>query len=131
MALERLRNTPPPDGRGVELGKYPSPVNCFAWLQLGEREWWLAMSCSTPRADGIRDPVWSRRGQSTAYVTLHKGARTTRATPRPTMTSQDSIDESLYSRQLYVLGHDAMKQMSSSSVLIVGVQGLGAEIGTL
>lgn len=47
------------------------------------------------------------------------------------MTSQDSIDESLYSRQLYVLGHDAMKQMSSSSVLIVGVQGLGAEIGTL
>lgn len=44
------------------------------------------------------------------------------------MSSQDQIDESLYSRQLYVLGHDAMKQMSSSSVLIVGLQGLGAEI---
>ncbi|THH10090.1 hypothetical protein EW145_g1564 [Phellinidium pouzarii] len=38
------------------------------------------------------------------------------------------IDEGLYSRQLYVLGHEAMKKMASSNVLIVGVQGLGAEI---
>ena len=44
------------------------------------------------------------------------------------MSSKDTIDESLYSRQLYVLGHDAMKQMSSSNVLIVGALGLGAEI---
>lgn len=42
--------------------------------------------------------------------------------------SQPTIDESLYSRQLYVLGHDAMRQMSSSNVLIVGLHGLGAEI---
>lgn len=40
------------------------------------------------------------------------------------------IDESLYSRQLYVLGHEAMKRMSSSHVLIAGLRGLGAEIGT-
>lgn len=38
------------------------------------------------------------------------------------------IDEGLYSRQLYVLGHEAMKKMASSNVLIVGVQGLGVEI---
>ena len=38
------------------------------------------------------------------------------------------IDESLYSRQLYVLGHEAMKRMGSSNVLIVGLRGLGAEI---
>lgn len=38
------------------------------------------------------------------------------------------IDESLYSRQLYVLGHEAMKRMSASNVLIVGLKGLGAEI---
>ena len=38
------------------------------------------------------------------------------------------IDESLYSRQLYVLGHEAMKRMSSSNVLIVGLRGLGVEI---
>lgn len=39
------------------------------------------------------------------------------------------IDESLYSRQLYVLGHDAMKKMSITNVLISGMKGLGIEIG--
>ena len=39
------------------------------------------------------------------------------------------IDESLYSRQLYVLGHEAMKRMSASHVLVVGLRGLGVEIG--
>ncbi|KAF8709540.1 Ubiquitin activating enzyme, partial [Rhizoctonia solani] len=38
------------------------------------------------------------------------------------------IDEGLYSRQLYVLGHEAMKRMAASNVLIVGVKGLGVEI---
>ncbi|KAL1918648.1 uncharacterized protein VTP21DRAFT_2670 [Calcarisporiella thermophila] len=39
-----------------------------------------------------------------------------------------NIDEGLYSRQLYVLGHDAMKRMGTSSVLIIGLKGLGVEI---
>ena len=39
------------------------------------------------------------------------------------------IDESLYSRQLYVLGHEAMKRMGSSHILIAGLRGLGVEIG--
>ncbi|KAG0686485.1 E1 ubiquitin-activating protein [Pichia californica] len=38
------------------------------------------------------------------------------------------IDESLYSRQLYVLGKDAMIKMASSNVLIIGLKGLGLEI---
>jgi ubiquitin-activating enzyme E1 len=38
------------------------------------------------------------------------------------------IDENLYSRQLYVLGRDAMKKMGTSSVLISGLGGLGVEI---
>src|SRR5271163_3048992 len=38
------------------------------------------------------------------------------------------IDESLYSRQLYVLGHEAMKRMSASNILVVGLKGLGVEI---
>lgn len=42
--------------------------------------------------------------------------------------STPKIDEALYSRQLYVLGHEAMLQMLSSSVLIVGLKGLGVEI---
>jgi len=42
--------------------------------------------------------------------------------------SNGEIDESLYSRQLYVLGHEAMKRMGSSNVLVVGLRGLGVEI---
>lgn len=45
----------------------------------------------------------------------------------PVVTNNE-IDESLYSRQLYVLGHEAMKRMSESNVLIVGLKGLGVEI---
>ena len=40
----------------------------------------------------------------------------------------DDIDESLYSRQLYVLGHEAMQRMAKSSILIIGAGGLGIEI---
>ena len=42
--------------------------------------------------------------------------------------NHDEIDESLYSRQLYVLGHEAMRRMQASNVLIVGMGGLGVEI---
>jgi ubiquitin-activating enzyme E1 len=38
------------------------------------------------------------------------------------------IDEGLYSRQLYVLGHEAMRRMAASDVLISGINGLGVEI---
>eukprot|EP00762_Andalucia_godoyi_P003411 ANDGO_06581.mRNA.1 Ubiquitin-activating enzyme E1 1 len=38
------------------------------------------------------------------------------------------IDESLYSRQLYVLGHEAMNRMSSAHVLLVGLSGAGVEL---
>jgi len=42
--------------------------------------------------------------------------------------TEKDIDEGLYSRQLYVLGHDAMRRMGKSDVLISGVRGLGVEI---
>ncbi|KAJ1967860.1 E1 ubiquitin-activating protein [Dispira parvispora] len=42
--------------------------------------------------------------------------------------AEQQIDEGLYSRQLYVLGREAMQKMSASNVLIVGLQGLGVEI---
>uniref|UniRef100_A0A8C6MRW1 Ubiquitin-like modifier-activating enzyme 1 n=1 Tax=Mus spicilegus TaxID=10103 RepID=A0A8C6MRW1_MUSSI len=42
--------------------------------------------------------------------------------------SEADIDESLYSRQLYVLGHEAMKMLQTSSVLVSGLRGLGVEI---
>ena len=45
------------------------------------------------------------------------------------MSETTTIDESLYSRQLYVLGEEAMKRMNASSALIIGMKGLGVEIG--
>ncbi|KAK6204674.1 uncharacterized protein RJT21DRAFT_117116 [Scheffersomyces amazonensis] len=38
------------------------------------------------------------------------------------------IDEGLYSRQLYVLGKEAMLKMQNANVLIIGLKGLGIEI---
>jgi len=43
-------------------------------------------------------------------------------------TGNGEIDENLYSRQLYVLGHEAMRKMANSDVLISGMNGLGVEI---
>ena len=47
------------------------------------------------------------------------------------MQEETQIDEGLYSRQLFILGHESMKQMAKCNVLIVGVSGLGVEIGTI
>ncbi|KAH6577593.1 hypothetical protein BASA61_006286 [Batrachochytrium salamandrivorans] len=46
----------------------------------------------------------------------------------PMDTDMPLLDEGLYSRQLYVLGRDAMEKMSLSNILIVGLKGLGVEI---
>jgi ubiquitin-activating enzyme E1 len=44
------------------------------------------------------------------------------------ISKEDVIDEDLYSRQLYVMGHEAQKRMAKSDVLIVGLNGLGVEV---
>ena len=44
------------------------------------------------------------------------------------MESTQTIDENLYSRQLYVLGHKAMENLSNARVLLSGLGGLGNEI---
>lgn len=47
------------------------------------------------------------------------------------MDVADQIDEGLYSRQLYVMGHEAQRRMAASDVLVAGLNGLGVEIGAL
>ena len=47
------------------------------------------------------------------------------------MESDAKIDESLYNRQLYVLDHLSMQKITQNNVLIIGMNGLGAEIGIL
>ena len=48
----------------------------------------------------------------------------------PAAGDSSSIDEGLYSRQLYVMGREGQARMATSDVLIVGLNGLGVEIGT-
>lgn len=38
------------------------------------------------------------------------------------------VDETLYSRQLYVLGQEASRRMAASSVLVCGLGGVGVEV---
>ncbi|KAF6002095.1 E1 ubiquitin-activating protein [Cyanidiococcus yangmingshanensis] len=39
-----------------------------------------------------------------------------------------AIDESLYSRQLYVMGHEAQRRLAAATVLVIGLTGTGTEI---
>lgn len=48
-----------------------------------------------------------------------------------TQSNNADLDYNLYNRQLYVLGPDAMKRMQQSNVAIIGLSGLGVEIGML
>jgi ubiquitin-activating enzyme E1 len=41
----------------------------------------------------------------------------------------EQIDTDLYSRQLYVLGLNAMKKMAQSNVFLSGLDALGVETG--
>lgn len=73
-------------------------------------------------ADNSVDPPAKKRK-------LNKGEPHTNSTMANNGTRvEEEIDEGLYSRQLYVLGHDAMRRMASSDVLISGLGGLGVEI---
>ncbi|CAM9875266.1 ubiquitin-like modifier-activating enzyme 1 isoform X1 [Lampetra fluviatilis] len=66
-----------------------------------------------------------------SYCTASKAAKT--SLPKDADMAKNGgndvdIDEGLYSRQLYVLGHEAMKRMQRSDVLVSGMRGLGVEI---
>ena len=58
---------------------------------------------------------------------LAKKSRMTRAAA-PAGAAPE-IDEDLHSRQLAVYGRESMRRMAASNILIVGVAGLGVEIG--
>jgi ubiquitin-activating enzyme E1 len=58
----------------------------------------------------------------------NSGNKKTMANGNNEKNQHGDIDEGLYSRQLYVLGHEAMRRMASSSVLVSGLGGLGVEI---
>ncbi|GFR86122.1 ubiquitin-like modifier-activating enzyme 1 [Elysia marginata] len=85
----------------------------------------LGMSCGNGSP-----PVKRARTDANSF---QNSAQDKAANNTETMSAQkngkpEDIDESLYSRQLYVLGHEAMRKMAHSNVLIAGMGGLGVEI---
>ncbi|XP_067683201.1 ubiquitin-like modifier-activating enzyme 1 [Haliotis asinina] len=63
-----------------------------------------------------------------ANCTNNSGVATNSRVDMAQNGATDEIDEGLYSRQLYVLGHEAMRRMANSNILISGMRGLGIEI---
>lgn len=80
----------------------------------------VAESSVDPPAKKRRVASTGGADEPTTIADMAKNGSTSRAPAE--------IDEGLYSRQLYVLGHDAMRRMASSDVLISGLGGLGVEI---
>jgi len=79
------------------------------------------MSSAGRSLSPVEPPSKKRRTtgvDSTANEMAHNGSS----------NGNGEIDEGLYSRQLYVLGHDAMRRMAKSDVLISGLRGLGVEV---
>lgn len=74
-------------------------------------------------ADNSVDPPAKKRKLNTGDT-----ARSNSSAMANNGTRMEDIDESLYSRQLYVLGHDAMRRMARSDVLVSGLGGLGVEV---
>lgn len=61
------------------------------------------------------------------------GKRAKMAEPMQVDSSEQGavkIDEDLHSRQLAVYGRESMSRMAAATVLILGVKGLGVEVGT-
>ncbi|PSN34011.1 Ubiquitin-like modifier-activating enzyme 1 [Blattella germanica] len=80
--------------------------------------------------DNSVDPPAKKRkfatGDSTAAISVSQA--TSDMAQNGSSHSNEEFDEGLYSRQLYVLGHEAMRRMATSDVLISGLGGLGVEV---
>ncbi|KAL1444776.1 hypothetical protein MTO96_029484 [Rhipicephalus appendiculatus] len=77
------------------------------------------------------DPTPPAKKRRTDDGSSHDASAKANGQQAPTGSSGQNppdIDESLYSRQLYVLGRDAMLRMAQSDVLVCGMGGLGVEI---
>ncbi|XP_047102553.1 ubiquitin-like modifier-activating enzyme 1 [Schistocerca piceifrons] len=74
------------------------------------------------------DPPAKRRKIDSKYTAVVKTVSSDTNMAVNGVNGVAEIDEGLYSRQLYVLGHEAMRRMATSDVLISGLGGLGVEI---
>uniref|UniRef100_A0A672LXA3 E1 ubiquitin-activating enzyme n=1 Tax=Sinocyclocheilus grahami TaxID=75366 RepID=A0A672LXA3_SINGR len=122
------------DCRGVAavLARPPFPVPLYpsSSAPVPQLPFWFCSMSSSPLSKKRR--VSGSETKTGSHCSSSNSVRTELShTPANGMAKNGNdaeIDEGLYSRQLYVLGHDAMKRMQSSNVLISGLRGLGVEI---
>ncbi|NP_001171842.1 ubiquitin-like modifier-activating enzyme 1 [Saccoglossus kowalevskii] len=81
--------------------------------------------CSSPPTKKLK--IQEENSTTGAKCSSHNSVAPSRDV-KMSANGTDEIDEGLYSRQLYVLGHDAMRRMGASNILISGMKGLGVEI---
>ncbi|KNE64348.1 ubiquitin-activating enzyme E1 [Allomyces macrogynus ATCC 38327] len=83
-----------------------------------------------PRSRGLLDLFGIGRRTSAGAAASSRAAPATgeQAAAAGGGDAEPTIDEGLYSRQIYALGLDAMKKMATSNVLVIGMKGLGVEI---
>lgn len=86
------------------------------------------MSSAEVVESSVDPPAKKRRVAATTGGTENPITISDMAKNGSTSRAPHEIDEGLYSRQLYVLGHDAMRRMATSDVLVSGLGGLGVEI---
>ncbi len=63
----------------------------------------------------------SLSGDSVPMEISSKQANGERTGSQATASGETKIDESLYNRQLYVLGHDAMRRMQQANIVSVSI----------
>lgn len=97
----------------------------------------LAVTVAVGLLGGALHYMLTRKREELAGEVVHDLHKKTRADDEPaddnhTMTTgrAPEIDEDLHSRQLAVYGRETMKRLFASNVLVSGLNGLGAEIGT-
>lgn len=83
---------------------------------------------SASSSDALTSPAAKKRKLEPESNNINRNSVNSTNSVMAKNGGQDEIDEGLYSRQLYVLGHDAMKRMGQSNILISGMKGLGVEI---
>uniref|UniRef100_A0A3B1IMX7 Ubiquitin like modifier activating enzyme 6 n=1 Tax=Astyanax mexicanus TaxID=7994 RepID=A0A3B1IMX7_ASTMX len=88
-----------------------------------------ALWSSEPVSSSARSPQKKRCSRPlTLTDRVHRRNSPSPPSPPPNMADSMEIDDSLYSRQRYVLGDSAMHQMAQSSVFLSGLGSVGVEI---
>ncbi|XP_071033446.1 ubiquitin-like modifier-activating enzyme 1 isoform X2 [Parasteatoda tepidariorum] len=87
-----------------------------------------ACSSTVVDANASEDPQEMAAEDEAPFYENELGEMAQNGSSNQENATSNNIDEGLYSRQLYVLGHEAMRRMATAEILICGAKGLGIEV---